>query len=382
LLPLLFVAAALVPELFIVKRFFPYPFLFLFFGAVLASAWFGGMFAGLCAVIFSILAVDYFFIPPIYSFVFNAAAGFYLAAFVVCAIVGSWVSSSKKKTEEALKEVRDDLEHRVSDRTAALMRTQDELAHLSRVLSMGELTGSIAHEIKQPLTALIAHGHACVEWLAADPPNLKRARQTAEKIISEATRAGAVLSRIRALFKKEVPSKDWLDMNELVQEMIAFCRQEAMRRHISIETELDGGLPRVKADHVQLQQVVLNLMMNAMDAMASVNDRPKELVVRSHRANAKDILVQVEDCGIGLSPETEGRVFEPFFTTKAQGIGMGLSISRSIIESHDGRLWATPRPSGGTIFQFLIPVSPRGADDNPGWRSRPKNNGSARQCDW
>jgi signal transduction histidine kinase len=362
-MPLLFVAAALVPELLIVKRFFPYPFLFLFFGAIIASAWFGGMVAGLLAVVFSILAVDYFFIPPLNSFVLNAAAGLYLAAFVLCAMVGSWVSSSKRKTEEALKDVRDELELRVSDRTAALMRTQAELAHLSRVLSMGELTASIAHEIKQPLTAVVAHGHACVEWLSASPPNLERARQTAEKIIGEGTRAGAVLSRIRALFKKEVPLKDWLDINQLVQEMIVFLRQEALQRHISIQTELAGGLPKVEADYVQLQQVVLNLMMNAMDAMAGTNDRRKDLLVRSRRASANEILVQIEDCGIGLSPDTAERIFEPFFTTKAQGIGMGLSICRSIVESHNGRLWATPRPSGGTTFQFVIPVRDADADN-------------------
>ncbi len=360
-MPFLLVAAALIPEL-IVKRFFPYPFLFLFFGAVIASAWFGGMAAGLFAVVFSMLAVDYFFLPPVYSFSVNATAGSYLAAFVICAMVGSWVSSSKKKTEEALKDVRDELEHRVSDRTAALMKTQAELDHLSRVLSMGELTASIAHEIKQPLTAVVAHGHACVEWLSASPPNLERARQTAEKIIGEGTRAGAVLSRIRALFKKEIPLKDWLDINELVQEMITFLRQEALARHISIQTELAGGLPKVEADHVQLQQVLLNLMMNAMDAMAGTNDRRKELLLRSRRESANEILVQIEDCGIGLSPDTAGRIFEPFFTTKPQGIGMGLSISRSIIESHKGRLWATPRPAGGAIFQFAIPVHSQDTD--------------------
>ena len=224
---LLFVSLAIGPEL-LLTRLFPYPFLFLFFGAVVASAWFGGMMAGLFAVVFSILAVDYFFIPPGVGFVVNAAAGTYLAAFVVCAMVASWVSSSKKKSEEALKETRDQLEVRVSERTAALMKTQAELTHLSRVLSMGELTASIAHEIKQPLTAVVAHGDACLEWLSADPPNLDKARHTAERIIQEGTRAGAVLSRIRALFKKDNPSKDWVDINELIQDLMALLRDEAV----------------------------------------------------------------------------------------------------------------------------------------------------------
>jgi signal transduction histidine kinase len=352
-MPLLFVGAALIPELFFVKRFFPYPFLFLFFGAVMASAWFGGMAGGLLAVVASILAVDYFFIPPVYSFVFNAAAGLYLASFVVCALVASWVSSAQKKSEEALKEARDELESRVSERTAALMKTEGELA---------ELTASIAHEIKQPLTAVVTHGHACLEWLSANPPNLDKARQTTERIIQEGTRAGAVLSRIRALFKKEIPLKDWLETNEVIHEVIVLLRQEALKRQISIRTDLAPGLPKIKADRVQLQQVVLNLMMNAMDAVSHATDSRRELLVRSRRGHANEILVQIEDTGVGLSPETAGKIFEPFFTTKAHGIGMGLAISRSIIESHDGKLWATPRPSGGAIFQFTVPVSSRESD--------------------
>jgi C4-dicarboxylate-specific signal transduction histidine kinase len=355
-LALLFVLAALVPELFVVKHFFPYPFLFLFFGAVVASAWFGGMTAGLFAVVLSILSVDYFFIPPIYSFVFNAAAALYLATFVVCAVIASWVSSAKKRSELALKEARDQLEIRVSERTAALMKTEAELARLSRVLSMGELTASIAHEIKQPLTAVVTNGHACIEWLSASPPNLEKARQTTEKIIQDGTRAGAVLSRIRALFKNEPPAKDWLDMNEVIQELVVLVRAETQKLHIPMRTEFASGLPKVKGDRIQLQQVVLNLIMNGMDAMATTNGSGKELRISTWKQNANEIGVRVEDCGVGLSRETADKIFDPFFTTKPHGIGMGLSISRSIIESHEGKLWATPRPAGGTIFQFTIPV--------------------------
>lgn len=362
-LAFLFVAVALVPELFVVKHFFPYPFLFLFFGAVMASAWFGGMTAGLFAVVLSILAVDYFFIPPVNSFVFNAAAAMYLAAFVVCALIASWVSSAKKKSEEALKEARDQLELRVSERTAALMKTQAELTHLSRVLSMGELTASIAHEIKQPLTAVVMHGHACLEWLSTSPPNLDKARQTTDRIIKEATRAGAVISRIRALFKKtEEHPRDWLDINEVIQELIVFFRDEAIRRHIAIRTELAATLPKVKGDRVQLQQVVLNLMMNSMDAMSGSSGPGKELLIRSDNEGASAVTVQIEDSGVGLNAESAEMIFEPFFTTKPQGIGMGLSISRSIIEAHDGRLWAAPRPSGGSIFQFTIPIGAQNSD--------------------
>jgi signal transduction histidine kinase len=359
---LLFVSLAIGPEL-LLTRLFPYPFLFLFFGAVVASAWFGGMLAGLFAVVFCILAVDYFFIPPGVGFVVNAAAGTYLAAFVICAMAASWVSSSKKKSEEALKETRDQLEARVSERTAALMKTQSELTHLSRVLSMGELTASIAHEIKQPLTAVVSHGDACLEWLSADPPNLDRARHTVERIVQEGTRAGAVLSRIRALFKKGSPLKSWVDTNELIQDLIVLLRDEALRRRISIHTDLDPGLPRVEVDRIQLQQVVLNLVMNGMDAIDSAGNGEKVLFIKSRKESEAGISVQIEDTGVGLMPDSADKIFDPFFTTKAQGIGMGLSISRSIVESHEGRLWATPRPGGGTIFQFTVPVRSQNPHD-------------------
>jgi C4-dicarboxylate-specific signal transduction histidine kinase len=345
----------------LLQRLFPYPFLFLFFGAVMASAWLGGTAAGLFAVMLSTVLVEYFFVPPFYSFSISTTAEAYFAAFVACAFAASWLSSAKKRSEEALKEALDQLEVRVSERTAELMKTQTELANLSQVLSMGELTASIAHEINQPLTAVVTHGHACVEWLSANPPNLEKAQQTVQRIIQDGTRAGAVLSRIRALFKKEAPAKDWLDINEVIHELTTFLRDDALRRRIAIRTDLVPGLQKIKADRVQLQQVVLNLMMNGMDAMAQTSDRAKELLV-SARGDESEIVVRVEDSGMGLDAEVDDKIFNPFFTTKPHGIGMGLSISRSIIESHEGRLWASPRPSGGAIFQFTLPVHPRDSD--------------------
>jgi C4-dicarboxylate-specific signal transduction histidine kinase len=356
---LLSVSAAFVSTM-LLQHLFPYPFLFLFFGAVMASAWFGGTAAGLFAVLLSTAVVAYYFVPPFYSWTISATAEAYFVSFVVCALVASWVSSSKKKSEEALRQTRDQLEIRVSERTAELMKTQAELAHLSRVLSMGELTASIAHELSQPLTAVVAHGNACVEWLSAAPPNLEKARQTAERIVRDGTRAGAVLSRIRALFKKEAPAKDWFDLNEAIHELTIFLRDEALRHHISIRTDLAPDLPKIKADRVQLQQVVLNLMMNGMDAMAEVTGA-RDLIVSSRQENSA-VLVTVEDCGFGLDAEAAGKIFDPFFTTKSHGIGMGLSISRSIVESHEGRLWALPRPSGGAIFQFTLPIRPQDSD--------------------
>ncbi|HKV81328.1 MAG TPA: ATP-binding protein [Candidatus Sulfotelmatobacter sp.] len=340
---------------------FPYPFLFLFFGAVMVSAWFGGTAIGLATVLLSTLLVDYFFVPPYYSFSISATAEAYFAAFVVCALAASWVSSAKRETEEALKEALDHLEVRVSERTAELLKTQTELARLSQALSMGELTASIAHEINQPLTAVVTHGHACIEWLSATPPNLEKTRQTVERIIQDGTRAGAVIKRVRALFKKEAPTKNWIDVNEVVHELTTFLHDEATRRHVAIQTELVPGLPKVKADRVQLQQVVLNLIVNGMDAVADIADDRKEIRI-STRAEGAEVAVQVEDFGTGLDAETAERIFSPFYTTKAHGTGLGLSLSRSIIEAHDGRLWASPRSSGGAVFQFTLPIRPRDTD--------------------
>ena len=373
----LFLTGAALLSTLLLRNLFPYPFLFLFFAAVMASAWIGGAGAGLFAVLLSTVAVDYFFVPPFHSFSIRATDAAYFVAFIFCALVANWVSSSKKTSEEALKDARDQLEFRVTQRTAelrrsnselrasirehkkaeqALMASQAELAHLSRVLTLGELTSSIAHEINQPLTAVVTYGHRPAwEWLSADPPNLDEARQTAESIIRDGTRAGAVLSRIRRLFKKEAPATDWLGMNEVIQELTVFLRSEAMRYGVTLRTELTPDLPRVMGDRVQLQQVALNLILNGMDAMKNMGGGPKEILIRSCREGSTGVRIVVKDSGPGLSPEIAEKIFHPFFTTKTHGIGMGLSISRSIVESHAGRLWAESRPQGGAAFQFTIP---------------------------
>ncbi len=329
----------------------------------MASAWFGGTSAGLFSVFLSTVLVEYFFVPPLHSFAINSTAESYFIAFVACALVASWVSSAQKKSEEALKEARNQLEIRVSERTAALMQTQADLARLSRVMSMGELTAAVAHEISQPLTAVVTHGYACREWLAANPPNFEKARQTTDRIIHDGTRAGAVVTRIRALFKKEAPHKEWVDANDVIRELISFLRDEILRRHVTVGLELTDHLPNVLADRIQLQQVLLNLVINGMDAMAEFTDQRRELLIRSHKQNPDEILIQVLDSGVGLEAHNPEEIFQSFFTTKPHGVGMGLSISRSIIESHQGRLWAAKRPEGGAIFQFTLPLNPRDLDD-------------------
>jgi len=341
---------------------FPYPFLFLFFGVVMVSAWIGGTGVGLFSVLLSTLLVDYFFVPPFYSWQVSATAETYFVSFVICALVASWISSAKKKSEEALQEARDQLEIKVSERTAALMQTQTELAHLSRALSMGELTASIAHEVSQPITAIVTNGHACLEWLSAAPPNVEKARQSTHSIIQDGTRAGDVLARIRRIFRKEQPAKQWLDLNNLIEELVGFLRHEAATRNISIRTDLTQSLPSIKADRVRLQQAVLNLIINAMDSMADTKAPKREVVIRSRKNDSDQVLVAVEDCGRGIKPEIAGKIFDTFFTTKPQGIGMGLPISRSIVESHGGRLWASANPCGGAIFEFTVLICP--ADSN------------------
>jgi len=360
----LFSIAALFASLGIQHLFaFPYPFLFLFFGAVMVSAWIGGMGAGLLCVVLSTVFVDYFFVPPFYSWQVSATAETYFVSFVICALVASWISSAKKRSEQALQQTRDELEIKVSERTTALMQTQAELSRLSRALSMDELTASIAHEINQPLTAMVANGHACLEWLSAKPANLEKARQSTQSIIQNGTRAADVLARIRALFRKEPPAKQLLDLNHLIEELVDFLRHEAATRRISIRTDLARSLPWIKVDRVQLQQVLLNLIINAMDSMSAPKVPSKEIVIRSRKNGPDQVLVAVEDCGVGIKPEIAGKIFDPFFTTKSQGIGMGLSISRSIIESHKGRLWASANPCGGAIFEFTLPIGSQDSDE-------------------
>jgi PAS domain S-box-containing protein len=243
-------------------------------------------------------------------------------------------------------------DHRQAEQ--ALLRTQGDLAYLSRVLTMGELTTSIAHEMNQPLTAVVTHGYACLGWLAATPPNLASARETAERIIEDGRRAGAILGRIRALFRKEPAIRAPLDMNEVIHELTRFLRDEAHRRGVSIHADLAADLPAVYGDRVQLQQVVLNLVMNGIDAI----DAPglaRDLHIASRRDGA-EIQIRVEDSGAGIDPDIAARIFDPFFTTKPQGLGMGLSISRSIVEAHEGRLWSTARAGQGACFQFTLPV--------------------------
>jgi PAS domain S-box-containing protein len=236
----------------------------------------------------------------------------------------------------------------------ALRQAQADLAHVSRVTTMGELTASLAHEVNQPIAAAVTNANACLRWLAGDSPNLDEARAAATRIVRDGTRVAEIISRIRLLFTKGAPRRDLVDVNEVIREMIVLLRREAMRYSLSVRTELAADLPRVMADRVQLQQVIMNLIINSFDAMKDV-DATRELAIKSRRAENEQLLVCISDTGVGLPPQRD-QIFNAFFTTKLHGIGMGLSISRSIVESHGGRLWAADNSPRGASFCLTLPT--------------------------
>jgi PAS domain S-box-containing protein len=465
-----------------------YPFVFLFFGAIMGSAWFGGAVAGFIAVVESSLIITYFFIPPLFSITVAKESQSFLAAFILCAFAISIVSSARKRAENAVRAAKDELETKVRERTADLERSnldiqeserqlrilteaipqqiwradcsgrieycnqhlrdyvgtrnssitgdsffkilhtedevlfrqgwesalvagapfevkvrvrggvdgsfrwylvrsipqrsedgmiarwygihidieeqhraqqnlllaQDNLSRLSRTLSMAEMAASIAHELNQPLTAVVTHAYACREWLTTYPANLEKASVTADKIVQESTRASAVVKRVRALFRKEDTERQFIDVNVLVLELSRLLRDEAIRRGVAIRVILDHTLHRIEADPVQIQQVLLNLATNAMDAMVMVAS--PELTIRSEKYGADEVVISIDDNGPGIAQDVAGRIFEPFFSTKEQGTGMGLAICRSIIEAHDGRIWAENLNPVGVRFRFTLRV--------------------------
>jgi PAS domain S-box-containing protein len=463
-----------------------YPFVFLFFGAVMGSAWFGGTIAGLIAVLLSSVLVGYFFIPPFFSISIGKESQSFFTAFVLCAIAITVVSSARKRAETTVRTARDELEKRVRERTMELEQTnleireserqlrelteaipqqiwradalgnveylnghllaflgrpavrmqgelffhifhgvdeplvrqawrgalrsneifetearirgadgiyrwflvrgvpqldgdgavtrwygihidieeqrraqkslaeaQEEQSRISHLLSLAEMAASIAHELNQPITAVVTHAYACREWLRDDALNTAKASATAEKIVQESTRASAVVSRVRALFRKEAQTRESTDVNSLIRGVARLLRDEAIRRDVSIRLMLAEDMPRLEVDPVQIQQVLLNLAMNGMDAM-SESTGSRNLTIRSLEKSRDEALISIEDQGQGIPGSVAERMFEPFVTTKANGTGMGLAICRSIIEMHDGRLWAENGLDGGAIFRFTI----------------------------
>jgi PAS domain S-box-containing protein len=458
----------------------------LFFCAIMLSTWFGGFRPGIVATLLSVLALKYYYMPPLYSLAFEGRHIPLFVIFSLSALFISWVIAKQQHAERAVRRVRDELEVTVRERTATLRRTNEELqaeiaertraeealraseerwraifensavgialvdstgrtmvanpalqrmlgytaaelltlsltnlthdddilvsrasmaeliegtrqhydmqkryrrkdgsviwvnasgsvvpssdriqrflveiienitdrklaedslrkaqvelAHVTRLTTMGELAASIAHEVNQPIAAVTTNGNAALRWLAAQTPNLDEAREAVQRIIRDGHRAGDVIRRVRALLKKTGPQKTWLDINDVIHEVLTLAHSEVHRHGVSLRTELAVDLPPVLGDRIQLQQVILNLVMNGMEAMSSVADRSRELLIRSGTHEPQSIFVAVRDSGIGLDPQALERIFDAFFTTKPGGMGMGLSISRTIIEAHGGRL--------------------------------------------
>jgi signal transduction histidine kinase len=238
----------------------------------------------------------------------------------------------------------------------ALQELQASLAHVTRVTALGELTASIAHEVNQPLAAIVTYGDAGLRWLDREVPQLDEVRSAVERMIDCAMLAGEVITRLRALSRKTAPEMVRLDINEVVNEVLSLIRREISNQQVSVRLDLAASLPPIFGDRVQLQQVILNLLVNGIQAIALVRDRPRELLIRSQADNTAQILVEVGDSGIGIDPAHASLLFNAFFTTKADGMGMGLSICRSIIEAHGGRIWASPNAGPGTTFQFTLPA--------------------------
>jgi PAS domain S-box-containing protein len=253
----------------------------------------------------------------------------------------------------ASKLARDITEHKRAEE--ALRQAQTDLAHASRLTTMGEFTASLAHEVKQPIAAAVTDANTCVRWITRDEPDLKEAREAAWRIVKDAQRATEIINRVHLLFKKGTPQRELLDVNEVAREIIVLLGDEASRHSISVRTELAEDLPQVIGDRVQLQQVLMNLIVNGVDAMHDV-DAPRELIIKSQPAENNELVLSVSDTGVGLPRHQADQIFNAFFTTKTHGTGMGLRISRSIIESHGGRLWAADNSPRGASFCFTLPT--------------------------
>jgi C4-dicarboxylate-specific signal transduction histidine kinase len=334
------------------------------------------------SVIVSIIAVsclDVFFIPPTFSLrLSNPLDYFALVAFLGTSWLVTQQMARRKRAEEALQKLAGELESKVRQRTfelasandklrsemnehqraeEALQKAQAELAHVSRLMTLGELTASISHEVNQPIAAVVTNGQVCLRLLALETPRPDDVRTTVERIVRDANRASEVIQRIRALAKRSEPQMMSLDINDVIREATLLVQREVLSHGVSLRTELASAVPAVRGDRIQLQQVVINLLINGVEAMASITDRPREIIVRSQLYEEGQVIVAVLDSGIGIDSQTAEKLFSAFFTTKPSGMGMGLSISRSIIRAHGGRLWVSPNADHGAAFQFTVPIN-------------------------
>jgi C4-dicarboxylate-specific signal transduction histidine kinase len=314
--------------------------------AVTVSSLFGGLGPGLLSVGLSALAFGYFFLGRTLPPAVEPAVYLRFAVFLVATLLITGLMEIKRRVEQSRNRAEE-----------ALRQAQADLAHVNRVTTMGELTASLAHEVNQPIAAAITDANTCLRWLNRDHPNVEEAREAASRTVRDATRAADIISRTRLLFKKGSPQWELVDMNEIIREMVALMRSDVTRHAISVRTELAEDLPQITGDRVQLQQVLMNLMINGIDAMRGA-DGTRELAINSQRGENKQLTISISDTGVGLPAGQADQIFNAFFTTKPHGTGMGLRISRSIIESHGGRLWATDNSPHGASFHLTLPIEP------------------------
>jgi signal transduction histidine kinase len=365
------------------------PTLFLFFITIVIVAWYAGAGPGWLTVVLSIVAANYFLtfpdltldpdftVDPNFTVAIDIRHIPWLVAFVVCATATNAVSLKRRRMEAMLVQARDELEVRVRERTldlqqanerlteetaeriraeAALRDAHNELARAARIMTVGELTASIAHEVNQPLAAVIANSEAALNWLKRSPPALTEVKESIGAAITAGERAAAVITRIRRLLTKDPPVVATIYMNKLVPNVLVLVQASLAKRDIAVTCDLEPELPMIHGDRVQLQQLVLGLINNAADAMADVSDRKRELIIRTASNGAYSIKVTIEDTGRGFAESDVTKLFQAFYSTKPNGMGMGLSICRTIVESHGGTIQAIPRSPHGAIFQVDLPV--------------------------
>ena len=311
--------------------------------AVTVSSLFGGLGPGLLSVALSALSFEHFFLWRTFPPAHETATFLRFAVFVIATLLITALMELKRRVEESRTRAQE-----------ALRLAQSDLAHVNRVTTMGELTASLAHEVNQPIAAAVTDANTCLRWLTRDQPDVEEAREAASRTVKDATRAAEIISRIRLTFTKSTPQRESVDVNEVIKEMIVLLRNEASRYSISVRTEL-SDIPQIMGDRVQLQQVMMNLMLNAIDAMKNV-EGTRELVIKSQGLEDEQLVLVVSDTGVGLPPQQADQIFNAFFTTKSHGTGMGLRISRSIVESHGGRLWAAENSPRGASFYLTLPT--------------------------